>query len=82
METPVYIVKVTCNDNITIDIVFNDNTERNINVGEFIRVHPHPQYNKYLNPVNFKKGKLIDGNVVWGNDLEFHIHDLYSGNLN
>ena len=61
METPVYIVKVTCNDNITIDVVFNDNTERNINVGEFIRVHPHPQYNKYLNPVNFKKGKLIDG---------------------
>ena len=42
METPIYIVKVTCNDNITIDVVFNDNTERNINVGEFIRVHPHP----------------------------------------
>ena len=82
METPIYIVKVTCNDNITIDVVFNDNTERNINVGEFNRVHPHPQYNKYLNPVNFKKGKLIDGNIVWGNDLEFHIQDLYSGNLN
>ena len=67
---------------LVVRLYFNDDTIQIVDIGDFIRRHPHPQYNKYLNPVNFKKGKLVDGNVVWGNDLEFHIQDLYSGNLN
>ena len=45
---------------------------------ESVRRHPHPQYDKYLNPSLFRKCKLQYGNIVWGNDLEFHIEDLYS----
>ena len=62
-----------------MDILFNDETRRKIDVGDFIRKHPHSQYNKYLDIANFKKGKLVDGNVIWGNDLEFHIEDIYGG---
>ena len=76
-----YITDAADMGNLTVSLTFNDNTVQTVDVGEFIRKHPHPQYNKYLNPVNFRKGKLVDGNVVWGNDLEFHIHDLYSGKL-
>lgn len=81
MENQIQIIEVFYNDDLTIDILFNDQTRQKVDIGEFIRECPHPQYNKYLEIVNFKKGKLLNGNVVWGNDLEFHIEDLYNGNI-
>lgn len=58
---------------------FDDGIVRNFDVGGFIREHPHPQYNKYLKLENSKKVWLENGNIVWGNDLEIHIEDLYDG---
>ncbi len=81
MENQIQIIEVVCNDNLTVDILFNDQTRQQIDIGEFIRKHPHPQYNKYLKIVNFKKVRLLDGNIIWGNDLEFHLEDLYKGNI-
>lgn len=81
MEIQTQIIELVCNDDLTIDILFNDGTRRRIDVGDFVRKHPHPQYNKYLEIANFKKGKLVDGNVIWGNDLEFHLEDLYEGKI-
>lgn len=81
MENQIQIIEVFYNDDLTIDILFNDQTRQKVDIGEFIRECPHSQYNKYLKIVNFKKGKLLNGNVVWGNDLEFHIEDLYNGNI-
>jgi hypothetical protein len=81
MPEIVYIVSYKCNDNLTLDIVFNDNTTQHIDVGGFIRKHPHPQHNKYLKVSNFRKCRLEDGNIVWGNDMEFHIESLYNGTI-
>ena len=81
MENQIQIIEAVYNDDLTVNILFNDQTRRRIDVGEFIREHPHPQYDKYLKVVNFKKGKLLNGNIIWGNDLEFHLEDLYSGNI-
>lgn len=81
MKNQIQIIDAVCNDDLTVDILFNDQTRRRIDIGEFIRKHPHPQYNKYLKTANFKKGKLVNGNLIWGNDLEFHIEDLYDGNI-
>lgn len=81
MPEIIYIVEFKCKDNITVDLLFNDNTTKSIDIGKFIREHPHVQYNKYLIPKNFKKCRLEDGNIVWGNDLEFHIEDLYNGKI-
>lgn len=69
--------------NLTICITFSDNTTRNVNIGDFIRRHPHPQYNKYLEPGKFKKFSIENGNVVWGKnwDLIFPIEQLHSGVL-
>ena len=79
MENQIQILEAVCNNDLTVDILFSDSTRQRIDIGEFIRNNPHPQYNKYLKIINFKKCRLLNGNIVWGNDLEFHIEDLYRG---
>ena len=81
MEIQTQIIELVCNDDLTVDILFNDGTRRRIDVGDCIRTHPHSHYIKYFELANFKKGKLVDGNVIWGNDLEFHLEDLYEGKI-
>ena len=81
MPEIVYIASYKCNDNLTMNVAFNDNTTQHIDVGEFIRKHPHPQHNKYLKFSNFRKCRLENGNIVWGNDMEFHTDSLYNGNI-
>ena len=31
---------------------------------------PHPQYNRYIDPKNFKKFTIEHGNVVWGKNWD------------
>ena len=81
MARALYIQEAACNNDLTVNLLFNDQTRRKVDIGSFIREHPHPQYNKYLKPANFRKMRLEQGNIVWGNDLEFHIEDLYTGIL-
>ena len=69
--------------NLFLRITFSDGTERDVCIGDFIRRHPHPQYNKYLDPKKFKRFNIENGNVVWGKnwDLIFPIEQLYAGEL-
>ena len=75
------ITAAKCTGNLCVELVFNDNTCQTINVGQFIRLHPHPQYNKYLDEAEFEKFTLDDGNIVWGEDwdLIFPVEQLHSG---
>lgn len=67
--------------NLTVEMTFNDNTTQQINIGDFIHKHPHPQYDKYLDEKEFSKFVLDDGNIVWGEDwdLIFPIEQLHAG---
>ncbi len=78
------IIKAEYTGNLSVKIVFNDNTINIINIGNFIKAHPHPQYNKYLDEEKFKKFKIDNGNIVWGKnwDLIFPLENLYKGNIN
>ncbi|MBQ0007584.1 MAG: DUF2442 domain-containing protein [bacterium] len=69
--------------NFSLRIFFNDGSQKELNFGDYIRSHPHPQYNKYLIEENFINFSIEMGNVVWGEnwDLIFPIEALYSGNL-
>ncbi|MBQ8737626.1 MAG: DUF2442 domain-containing protein [Bacteroidaceae bacterium] len=69
--------------NLTVHLTFSDNTVRLVNIGDYIRKHPHPQYNKYLDPRKFKRFAIENGNVVWGKnwDLMFPVEQLHSGVL-
>ena len=55
---------------LKVELHFNDDTVKTIDVGAFIRNHPHPQYNSYLNENKFKKFKIEFGNIVWGKNWD------------
>ena len=77
------IIKVEDIGYLKVEITFNDQKLSRVDVGNFIRRHPHPQYNKYLDPKKFKRFSIENGNVVWGKnwDLIFPIEQLYAGEL-
>lgn len=77
----IYIIKAEDTGNLTVSLTFSDSTMQTINVGDFIRRHPHPQYNKYLDPRKFSRFTIENGNIVWGKnwDLIFPIEQLYAG---
>jgi hypothetical protein len=82
MET-ISIIKAEYVGNLSVKIRFDDDTVRVIDVGAFIRQHPHNQYNKYLQEKNFLNFKIENGNIVWGDDwdLIFPIEQLYAGKI-
>ena len=67
--------------NLCVLLQFSDNSSQVVDVGEFIRRHPDPQYNKYLDPKKFAKFKIEHGNIVWGSswDLIFPVEQLHEG---
>lgn len=77
----IYIIKAENAGDLTVMLTFSDNTVQVVNVGDFIRRHPHPQYNKYLDPRKFSCFSIENGNVVWGKnwDLMFPIEQLHAG---
>lgn len=81
MNNTYSIVQATDLGGLKIHLVFSDGIERTVDVGEFLRKHPHAQHNKYLDPREFAKFKLVDGNIVWGRDgdLMFAIDELHDG---
>ena len=77
----IYITKAENAGNLKVCLTFSDDTQQTIDVGGFIRNHPHPQYNKYLDPNLFRTFVIDDGNIVWGEDwdLIFPVENLYNG---
>ena len=78
-----YIIKAEDKGNLTVSLTFSDNTMQTVDIGDFIRRHPHPQYNKYLDPKKFSRFTLDNGNIVWGKnwDMIFPIENLYKGTI-
>ena len=68
---------------LSLKLTFDDGTTRIVDFFSFIRNHPHPQYDKYLDQDTFRTFRLENGNVVWGEDWDmiFPVEDLYNGYL-
>ena len=83
MSDNLYVVKAEDLGNLKVKVFFNDNKSQLIDIGDFIRKNPHPQYNKYLDPKKFKKFAIENGNIVWGKnwDLIFPVEQLYQGRI-
>jgi len=79
----IYIIEAENAGNLCVCLTFCDNTVQTVDIGDFIRRHPHPQYNKYLDPRKFNSFALDNGNIVWGKnwDLIFPVEQLHSGLL-
>ena len=75
------IIKAEDVGNLTVCLTFSDDTTKIVDIGDFIRRHPHSQYNKYLDPRKFSRFTIENGNIVWGKnwDLIFPIEQLHSG---
>ena len=69
--------------NFSVSLTFSDNSTRTVDIGDYIRRHPHPQYNKYLDEKLFGTFFIENGNIVWGKnwDLIFPVSQLHSGSL-
>ena len=76
-----YITQAKDAGNLSVNLWFSDNTMQTVNIGDFIRRHPHPQYNKYLDERKFNRFNIENGNIVWGKnwDLMFPIEELHAG---
>ena len=76
-----YITNAANAGNLSVNLWFSDNTMQTVNVGDFIRRHPHPQYNKYLDERKCSRFNIEEGNIVWGKnwDLVFPIEELHAG---
>ena len=81
MSDRLYITKAVDFGGLKVRLVFSDGTDSTVDVGEYIRRHLHPQYNKYLDPNKFRTFTLDGGNIVWGRnwDLIFPIEQLHEG---
>ena len=44
---------------LVVRLYFNDDTIQIVDIGDFIRRHPHPQYNKYIDPNLFSCFKIL-----------------------
>lgn len=79
----IFVSKAAYIDGYRVEVVFNDSKKRIVDFGNFLNTHSHPQYNKYKKPDNFKKFRIVNGNIVWGKDWDmiFPIYDLYQGKI-
>jgi len=68
-------------DNYKVELQFDDNVVRQIDFGDFLSTHSHPQYDKYKKLSNFKRFRIDRNNLVWGRywDLDFDLWKLYQG---
>lgn len=78
-----FIIKADNAGNLSVRLTFSDNTVQTVDVGDFIRRHPHPQYNKYLDQRKSSRFTIEHSNIVWGKnwDLIFPIEQLHAGVL-
>ena len=60
METTrLYIVRAEYAGDVSLHIFFSDGTSQTVDFKPFILAHPHPQYNRYIEPKNFKKFRSL-----------------------
>ena len=63
-----------------IKVFFDDSTSKTIDFESFLKKSIHTSINKYLEKINFKNYRIIDGNLNWNDyDLIFPIWDLHEG---
>lgn len=63
-------------------VQFSDGKEKAVDFKSFLTNSSHPEIRKYLKESNFKRYKIIGGNLNWDDyGLIFPIEDLYRGQI-
>ena len=81
-NTVIEITDATYIGKYTIQIIFNDLSEKSVDFKPFLSKSLHPSISKYLDENLFKNFEIKDGNLNWNDyDLIFPVYDLHEGNI-
>jgi hypothetical protein len=76
------IEKVEYLSEYKLKLSFNDGEEQTIDFGPFLSDSLNPLIRKYLDPMEFNKYELDNGDLEWNDyDLCFPVADLYDNNI-
>ncbi len=65
-----------------LKLSFNDGAEQLIDFAPFLSSSLNPLIRKYIDPEEFKKYEIDDGDLEWNDyDLCFPVADLYENNI-
>lgn len=80
----ILVERATYLDGFRLLIAFTDGKEQEVDFADFINNNHKESLSRYKKPVNFKKFRIEQGNVVWGKDwdLIFPVQELYNGKVN
>jgi Protein of unknown function (DUF2442) len=80
MTSVIEIISANYIESYSIQIGFNNGTEKKVDFKPFLLKALHPSISKYLDENLFKQFKITDGNLNWSDyDMIFPIHDLHEG---
>ena len=78
MNPPINIISATQTVEYRIRLVFDDNTEQEVDFKPFLMRSHHPDIRAYLNSDRFAGYRVEYGELVWGDyELCFPVIDLY-----
>jgi hypothetical protein len=69
-------------DGLRLMLKFSDGKTQTVDFGHFLEKSLHPEIRKYLDLKEFRRFKIENGDLMWGDfDLIFPIMDLYENKL-
>ena len=78
----VTVVSANYIGDFAIRLVFSNRHEILVDFKPFLEQASHPAIRRYLDETEFKKFKIVDGNLDWNDfDLCFPIEDLYNNSI-
>lgn len=82
MRKSIKIVRASYVNGYKLNLEFSDGKSQIVDFGYFIENSQHEDIRKYLDLKRFKKFKLENGDLMWGDfDLIFPLIDLYENNI-
>jgi len=68
--------------NHRLEVTFSDGARREVDFKPFLQRFRHPDLERYKKVTEFKKYKVIDGNINWHDyNMIFPVEDLYKGEI-
>jgi|GEM_PF-387351 hypothetical protein len=81
-NSEIFIIKIEYKGDYKLRLIFNDNTSQYIDFFPFLSTSLNPLIRKYLDPNEFLKFELDNGDLQWNDyDLCFPIADLYENKI-
>ena len=81
-SNPLTVKKAKYLKDYVMRVTFSDGNDRAVDFKPFLTNSSHPEIRKFLKESNFKKFKIIGGNINWADyQLIFPIEDLYKGRI-